>query len=414
MFNSEASPSQSTQTNSATEQFASFTADDIVFPSGGPAAAFAGLQIESLGAGIHEPDEPAAADDDDDGGWVPEHGAPAFGRLHGGQAPAQDELAEDDDAAPPIAPNAPDEGDDGGQVLAQYAPVDAPAVTAGVVDQRTAENEQYLDRSVDPEALSIPLIVFPKLNRVIPQRESNYAGWSAFISAVAPTPAPVVVEKKDVPYVIGGTLQEAPLSEAARKELRRIGKDAETGKARSNKHILSLGPGLLLDDDGDVLAREAVLRALGCAACIYTSHSYGTIKKGAVEASKGGRVLLCLNREYSPDEHQLLWDGINHLLGGGFDKAGRTLSQCYGMHARRSTDAPSRRIVIDGAALNVDVLVALGRQPTAGEKRSSGCGKAGKPTGPSRDDRTNPLRRGVSVWLLWTNTLRCSSMSPTG
>ena len=180
-----------------------------------------------------------------------------------------------------------------------------------------------------------------------------------------------------MPYVIGGTLQEAPLSEAARKELRRLGKDAETGKARSNKNIPSLGPGLLLDDDGDVLAREAVLRALGCAACIYTSHSYGTIKKGAAEASKGGRVVLCLNREYSPDEHQLLWDGINHLLGGGFDKAGRTRSQCYGMHARRSTEAPYKRVVIEGAALNVDALVALGRSLQPAKKAPAAAGKPG-------------------------------------
>jgi hypothetical protein len=245
-------------------------------------------------------------------------------KLGGGWESEHDTPAEDDLAAPP-AHYEPSEDD-------IASPHDA---GAGIVEQRAAENGQYLDRSVDPETLSIPLVVFPKLKRVIPQSETVCAGWSAFINAIAPTPAPVVVEKKDVPYVIGGTLQEAPLSEAARKELRRLGKDAETGKARSNKHIPSLGPGLLLDDDGDVLAREAVLRALGCAACIYTSHSYGTIKKGAVEASKGGRVVLCLNREYSPDEHQLLWDGINHLLGGGFDKAGRTRSQCYGMRAAK-------------------------------------------------------------------------------
>src|SRR5262249_10118545 len=116
---------------------------------------------EPSGAGIHEQDEPA----DDDGGRVPEHGAPAG-----------------DDLAPPLAHNAPDEGDHVGQVLAQYAPVDAPAVPA-----RAPENEHYLDRSVDPEMLSIALVVFPKLNRVIPQSETMYAGWSAFINGVAPT-----------------------------------------------------------------------------------------------------------------------------------------------------------------------------------------------------------------------------------
>jgi hypothetical protein len=65
--------------------------------------------------------------------------------------------------------------------------------------------EQYLDRSIDLVTLSIPLLMFPKLTRVIPQSETICTGWSAFIDAVAPTPAPVVQEKKDVPYVIAGT-----------------------------------------------------------------------------------------------------------------------------------------------------------------------------------------------------------------
>ena len=235
---------------------------------------------------------------------------------------------------------------------------DAPAVAVGIVEQRGAENEQYLDRSVDPEKLSIPLAVFPKLTKVIPQRETTYAGWSAFIDAVAPTPAPVVTEKKDVPYVIAGTLQEAPLSKAAQSELHRAGKDVEIGKARSNKHIPSLGPAFLLDDDiidGDVFDREAQLKALGIAAVIYSSHSYGFGKMG-------GRVVVCLNRPYSPDEHKPLWYAINHLLSGGFDEAGQTLSQCYGIHARRSNDAPHKRVVLPGAALNADALIALGRQ----------------------------------------------------
>jgi hypothetical protein len=234
---------------------------------------------------------------------------------------------------------------------------------------------------VDPETLSIPLVLFPRLNRVIPQSETICPGWSTFIDAVAPTPAPIVREKKDVPYVIAGTLQEAPLSKAAKLELRRVGKNAETGKARSNAHVASLGPGLLLDDDGDVLTREAVLRAKGCAACIYTSHSYGTIKKGAAEPSEGGRVAVCLNRPYSPDEHKPLWYGIDHLLGGGFDIAGPTLSQCYGMHARRSNDAQHKRVVLPGAALNVDALVALGRRVMPAKKASPAPAKHEHPPG---------------------------------
>jgi hypothetical protein len=211
---------------------------------------------------------------------------------------------------------------------------------------------------VDPETLPIPLVVFPKLTRVIPQSETICAGWSAFINAITPTPAPIVQEKKDVPYVIAGTLQDAPLSKAAQSELQRAGKDAVIGKARSNKHTASLGPAFLLDDDtidGDVFDREAKLKALGIAAVIYSSHSYGFGKMG-------GRVGVCLNRPYTPDEHKPLWYGISHLLGGGFDQAGQTLSQCYGMHARRSNDAPHKRVVLPGVALNVDALVALGRR----------------------------------------------------
>jgi hypothetical protein len=151
------------------------------------------------------------------------------------------------------------------------------------VEQRAAENEQYLDGSVDPETLPIPFVVFPRLNRVIPQGETMCPGCSAFINVVAPTPAQVVQEKKDVPYVIAGTLQEAPLSKAAQEELRRGGKDAVIGKARSNKHTASLGPAFLLDDDvvnGDVFDRKAQLKALGVAALIYSSHSYGFGKMG--------------------------------------------------------------------------------------------------------------------------------------
>ena len=245
------------------------------------------------------------------------------------------------------------------------------------VEQRAAENEQYLDRSVDPETLSIPLVLFPRLNRVIPQSETDYLGWSAFIDAVAPTPAPVVQNKKDVHYVITGKLQEAPLSKPAQSELHRAGKHAETGKARSNKHIASLGPPFLLDDDtvdGDVFDREAKLKALGIAALIYSSHSYGFGKMG-------GRVAVCLNRPYTPDEHKPLWYGISHLLGGGFDKTGRTLLQCYGIHARRSNDAPHKRVVLQGAALDAEAVIALGRRLMPAKKASSPAARHEHPPG---------------------------------
>ena len=107
--------------------------------------------------------------------------------------------------------------------------------------------------------------------------------------------------------------------------------------------------------DGDVFDREAQLKALGIAAVIYSSHSYGFGKMG-------GRVGVCLNRSYAPDEHKPLWYGISHLLGGGFDEAGQTACQCYGIHARRSANAQHKRVMLPGAALNVDALVALGRR----------------------------------------------------
>ena len=211
---------------------------------------------------------------------------------------------------------------------------------------------------------------------MIPQSETNYVGWPAFIDAIAPTLAPVVQEKKDVPYVVAGTLQKAPLSKAAQEELRRAGKDAEISKARSNKHVASLGPAFLLDDDivdGNVFDREAQLKALEIAAVIYSSHSYGFGKMG------GDGV--CLNRPYTPDEHKPLWYGISHLLGGGFDEAGQTLSQCYGIHARRSNDAPHKRVVLHGAALNVDALVALGRRLMLAKKAPPAAANRENPPG---------------------------------
>ena len=60
------------------------------------------------------------------------------------------------------------------------------------------------------------------------------------------------------------------------------------------KSVASLGPAFLLDDDivdGDVFDRQARLNALGLAAFIYSSHSYGFGKMG-------GRVGVCLNRPY--------------------------------------------------------------------------------------------------------------------
>jgi predicted P-loop ATPase len=257
------------------------------------------------------------------------------------------------------------------------ATIDQPART----NEQTAE--QYLDRSVDLETLSIPLVQFPGLYKVLPTHEITLGGWSVFLANVAPTPAPIIKEKSDVPYIIAGTLQEAELSKKAQEQfLRKTGQSATVGKARSNDHLNSLGPAFLLDDDGDVLARVPGLQALGCAACVYTSYSYGFIKDGASEPSKGGRVVVCLNRSYSRDEHKPLFYAISHLLRGGFDTAGDRPSQCYGVHARRSADAPRECLVLPGAAFHVDALVTLGRSLLPAKTHANANHK--KPSGAPR------------------------------
>jgi hypothetical protein len=220
---------------------------------------------------------------------------------------------------------------------------------------------QYLDRNADPESLPIPFARFPGIKRVLPDREAVSTGWSAFVEEVAPT-LPQVVERKDqVPYYIAGTLKEAELiNKKLREERLRKGRST-IGKQRSSAHIQALGPAFFLDDDGDVLAREPTLRALGAAAIIYSSYSYGFPKGDATEPARGGRVVLCLNRSMTPSEYGPIWDAINHLLGGGFDEHGRSPSLCYGRHARRSEQASCRREIITGAALDADALIELGR-----------------------------------------------------
>ena len=95
---------------------------------------------------------------------------------------------------------------------------------------------------------------------------------------------PLSFDRKDqVPYFIAGTLKEAELKNPKLRE-RRLKKGQSTiGKQRSGAHIDTLGPALLMDDDGDVFRREAMLRALGAAAVIYSSYSFGFPKGEATE-----------------------------------------------------------------------------------------------------------------------------------
>lgn len=233
--------------------------------------------------------------------------------------------------------------------------------TTTVAAPEPSRAAQYLDQSVDIEALAIPIVRFPGLMGVVPEHETILVGWTSLLQEISPEPAPVVERKDQVRYYIAGTLKEAELKNQKLRE-RRLQKGQSTvGKQRSGAHIDTLGPALLLDDDGDVFTREVVMRALGAAAVIYSSYSFGFVKEGATELSRGGRVALFLNRTISVLEYGPIWDAINHLLGGGFDEHGRSPALCYGRHARRSDQAPFQRLVIDGAALDADALLELGK-----------------------------------------------------
>ena len=225
----------------------------------------------------------------------------------------------------------------------------------------TSDFEKYLDRTLDVASLLIPLIKFPGVKLVVPAREWTCKGLQELADEIAPTPAPTFVRKENVPYYIAGVLRDAELTNKRLRQERQRKGQSTVGRQRSSAHIGSLGPALLLDDDGNVFAREACLRALGAAAVIYSSYSFGSLKGSSTEPSVGGRVILFLNKEVSPSEYGLIWDATNHLLGGGFDEHGRSSALCYGRHARPSDQAPFRRLVLDGAALDTEALLELGK-----------------------------------------------------
>jgi hypothetical protein len=99
------------------------------------------------------------------------------------------------------------------------------------------------------------------------------SGRSAFTEEIAPDPAPVIDRKEDVPYYIAGTLREAEFVGKTRERAIERGEHT-VGKQRSSAHIEVLGPAVLLDHDGDVLACGAAIHKLGAAAVIYSSHVF--------------------------------------------------------------------------------------------------------------------------------------------
>src|SRR5262249_36874157 len=81
--------------------------------------------------------------------------------------------------------------------------------TGEILDFRPKPAEEFLDRSVDLETLRIPLTRFPGVKRTIPDAELVCRSWQELIAEIAPDPAPVIAEKKHVPYYIAGTLKDA-------------------------------------------------------------------------------------------------------------------------------------------------------------------------------------------------------------
>ena len=92
---------------------------------------------------------------------------------------------------------------------------------------------QYLDQSVDIEALRIPMARFPGLMGVVPEQEIVCLGRTALLQEIAPDPAPVVARKDRVPYYIAGTLKEAELKNQRLRERRLKTGQSTVGKQRS-------------------------------------------------------------------------------------------------------------------------------------------------------------------------------------
>jgi hypothetical protein len=258
---------------------------------------------------------------------------------------------------------------------------------------------EYFDPTVDLETLPIPLVRFPGFKQTTPDKEMVCRGWQELIVEVAPeltgtAPDQMIYRKENVPYFIAGTLIEAELIGKTLEQALKEGRHT-FGKQRSSKHVAALGPAFFFDDDGDVFARETRLRALRVAAIIYSSHSYGLVKEGKTEPSRGGRVVVVVNRAVTPAEYVIVWDALNYLFGGGFDEHGRSPWQCYGKHVRRSVDAHPKRVIIDGAAFDADALIALGRSlhPPRSER---------EPKAPEFAPAYSLLEQTARVWLMCT------------
>jgi hypothetical protein len=254
----------------------------------------------------------------------------------------------------------------------------APSAPA-TVHHFPATMEAYLDRTVDISTLLIPLTRLPGKLRTRPDQEFICKGFAAFVAeiapvpapVIAPVPAPVIADKDHVPYYMALTLKAAEFINKTREKALARG-ESPIGKQRSSSHVDFIGPGILIDGDDDPFTLIPKLKASGFAFAIYSSYSHEQ-SKGDHGPKPRGRLAMAGNRRMTAAEWPWFWDGLNDLFDDKFDPAGRSAALCYGRHARRSADAPCRReIWFDGAAVNVDTVIAHGRslRPHYDETRS--------------------------------------------
>jgi len=113
-------------------------------------------------------------------------------------------------------------------------------------------------------------------------------------------------------------------------------------------------------DRTNVFDLEPTVRALGCQATIYSSHSFGLPRDDGGQ-KLGGRVVLAGDREWTPDDHRFVMAAANNLLGDRADTQAMSIAQAMGAFVRRSPNAVTKRVVIDGGVLSIDKLIEHGR-----------------------------------------------------
>jgi hypothetical protein len=202
--------------------------------------------------------------------------------------------------------------------------------------------------------------LFAGLKRTLPNQELSSLPWGKLVEAIAPDDPPIVRRKDEAPYFITATLQEAPFVGRTLDRAERNNRPL-IGKQRSGDHIQSCGPALALDiDASDVFELEPMVRALGCAAVMYSSYGYGSQRDdGSVKLS--GRIVLAGDRAWAPHEHRFVMAAANDVLGDNADTQAMSTAQAMGVYVRRASDAACKRVAIYGGVISIDKLVDHGR-----------------------------------------------------